>query len=561
MIKNVDAPVLIVGGGPVGLTLAIDLGRRGIDCTLVERSPTEGILPKMELSNARSMEIFARLGLAAKIRQAGWAAATPMDVWIGPSLVEPPYHVLSYPSVSEEQARIAACTDLSKPREAYHRISQYTLERLLRIEAAATRGVTLLLGHTLETFLQTDSRVEAMVRRNDGTTTTIGSTYLVGCDGGGSTVRRALSVELDGRQAIRRSLLIFFRAPELLARTGLQVARHYYLAGKRQATLVTQDDLKHWALHLQIAEDADVGQLDPREEMRAALGLDIDAEILHVGPWLAHLLTAQRYRVGRVFLAGDSAHQYIPTGGFGMNTGIGDADNLGWKLAAVLRGWGGEALLSSYERERRPVGLRNRNAAEYAAAGGRHWREFYAPAVLEATEEGRSRRAALVAAIDRGQRRSHEMHGIELGYRYTDTPVCASETELGPDPNAPVYEPTAMAGARLPHAWVSPGVSVHDLVGSDGLSLLMVAANDDLVRRFATAAQREGIPLTIVPCVDERLRALYGASALLLRPDLHVAWRGTATADPASILQAAVGRDGFDIQRQEYAPAGLASVN
>lgn len=543
MINDKDTPVLIVGGGPVGLTLAIDLGRRGIPCTLLERNEVEGILPKMELSNARSMEIFGRLGLAAGIRDAGWPAETPMDVWVGPSLVEPPYLVLPYASVRDEQARLAACEDLSCPREAYHRISQYTLERLLRRQVAATPGVTARFGCRLESFVDRGDHVEAMASARDGTAIHLTSTYLVGCDGGGSTVRRALGIELEGRQAVRRSLLIFFRAPALLARTGLPPARHYYLAGRRQATLVTQDDLAHWALHIQIADDTDVEGLDPRAELQAALGLDPEAEILHVGPWYAHLVAARHYRAGNVFLAGDSAHQYIPTGGFGMNTGIGDADNLGWKLAACLQGWGGEALLASYDRERRPIGRRNRDAAEYAAAGGRHWRERFSPAVLEATAEGQVRRAALVAAIDRGQRRSHEMHGIELGYRYIGSPICADETELGPDPDSPVYRPTAMAGARLPHAWLAPGVSVHDRVDPTGMSLLVLASNDPLVEAFEAAARREGVPLAVVSCIDARLHTLYGASALLLRPDLHVAWRGDAVADPAFLLRRAVGRE------------------
>jgi 2-polyprenyl-6-methoxyphenol hydroxylase-like FAD-dependent oxidoreductase len=544
VINRYDTPVLIVGGGPVGLLLAFDLGRRGVDCLLVERRPTEGILPKMELTNARSMEILGRLGLADKVRQAGWPSETPMDVWIGPSLVEAPYHVLAYPSVEQERERIARCRDLSWPREAYHRISQYTLERLLRDEVAAHPRITARFGHSLDSFVQNADGVEAVVHDEYQNAHAVRCRFMVGCDGGNSTVRRALDVPLLGKQSVRRSLLIFFRCADLLTKAGLPPARHYYLAGQRQGTLVTQDDFQRWALHLQIADDVDADAIDPRAEMQAALGIDLDAEILHVGPWHAHLVVAEQYRVGNVFLAGDAAHQYIPTGGFGMNTGVGDADNLAWKLAAVLRGWGGEALLASYQSERRQIGLRNCRASEYAAAGGRAWREAVHLSVMTDTCEGRVRRAELVRAIDTGQRRSHEMHGIELGYRYTQSEICAQEAG-GPDPDRPGYEPTALPGARLPHAWIAPGLSVHDLV-RDGMTLLVHERTSPLGHVFEDAARKMDLPLTVVPRLDDRLCGLYGAGALLLRPDLHVAWRGNETNNAAAILNAARGHGRFD---------------
>jgi 2-polyprenyl-6-methoxyphenol hydroxylase-like FAD-dependent oxidoreductase len=532
--------VLIVGGGPVGLTLAIDLGRRGIPCVLVERNIVASPLPKMELCNPRTMEIFRRLGIVEQVRAAGWPFEASMDVVVGPSLVDAPYLVLPYPSPAEQQRQIARTTDASQPREAYHRISQYTLEPLLREIAETIPCVTVLFGHTLESFEADEYKVRASIKTSDGSTVSIDSQYLVGCDGGNSAVRRQLGIEYHGDHAVARHLMIYFRAPDLLAKTGAQLARHYYIAGRRQAALVTQDDLKRWALHIVVPADVDVNALDPRAELTAALGMEIEAELIHVGAWSAHLVVANRYRHGRVFLAGDSAHQYIPTGGFGMNTGIGDADNLGWKLAATLQGWGGTALLDSYEEERLPVGRRNRDKSRFAAEGSMEWRQKFSPDVLQASSEGLEKRGTLIRAIDSGQRRSHEMRGVEMGYRYTSSSVCMTEPEGAVGADEPVYTPSATPGARLPHVWVEPGVSVHDQVGSSSVTLLSLAGDELVVNIFEEAARRKDIPLHVVR-LPARLREFYGSSLLLLRPDLHVAWRGDTCISPQQVLLTSLG--------------------
>ncbi|NEC85080.1 FAD-dependent monooxygenase [Streptomyces sp. SID12501] len=539
-----DSPeVLIVGAGPVGLTLAISLGQRGIRCLLVERSRSVGTLPKMDLCNPRSMEIFGRLGLAEKIRAAGWPLDARPDVYTGPSLAEPPYAVLSYPSIAETRERVATCADGTEARESYQRISQYTLEALLGQEARALPTVRVCFGHELTGFSQDADGVHAEIRSANGEKSTVIARYLVGCDGGGSLVRKTLGIEYSGRARVARNYQIFFRCPELLDKAGLEPFRHYYLAGARQGVLIAQDDLKRWSLHVHITADADVSRLDPAEEVRAALGLDLDPEVLHAGAWTPHLLVADQYRDGRVLLAGDSAHQYIPTGGFGLNTGIGDADNLAWKLTAVLRGWGGPTLLDSYHAERHPVGVRNCRAAEYAATGVETWRRLYDPVVGHDTPVGRERRRLLAAAFNTYQRRSHEQHGTELGYRYALSPVCSHETGPLPDPDSPVYQPSAAPGSRLPNAWIKPGASVHDQAGT-GLTLLALDTPTLTTDRFLGAARQRGVPLDVLR-LDGRgdLRQLYGASLLLLRPDLHVAWRGEDTdVSPDDVLDVCTGR-------------------
>jgi len=528
--------VLIAGAGPVGLTLAVSLGQRGIHCLLAERMPVPGILPKMDLTNARSMEIFGRLGLAEKIRDVGWPLDARFNVFAGRSLAEDAYAVLSYPSILEARERSAVCTDGSQPREPYERISQYNLEALLADEARALPTVDVCFGSEIVGLRQDSESVQATVRNGDGKERTVSAKYLVGCDGGSSFVRKALGIGYTGQPQAARYMLVFFRCPGLLKKAGLEAFRHYYIAGERGGLLIPQDDLQRWAFHFPLAPDTDASGLDPVAEVSDRLGLDLDIDVLYAAPWHAHLLVADRYGEGRVFLAGDAAHQYIPTGGFGLNTGIGDADNLAWKLAAVLRGWGGPVMLESYNDERQPVGARNRRASEYAAMGLATWIGYWDPGVDEDTPEGRAKRRRFVSAINTYQRRSHEQQGTEFGYRYTVSPVIFHESGPQPDPDSPVYQPSAAPGARLPHLWLERGVSVHDRLGS-GLTLLALDADPGQIAAFEIAARRRDIPLEVLS-IDSRadLKSVYGAPMLLVRPDLHIAWRGESADSADGIL-------------------------
>jgi 2-polyprenyl-6-methoxyphenol hydroxylase-like FAD-dependent oxidoreductase len=536
-----SAEVLVAGAGPVGLTLAVALGKRGVRTLLVERDPEPGILPKMDLTNARSMEIYRRLGLAEKIRSAGWPLDAHFDVYVGPSLAEPPYDVLSYLSILELQQRISMCSDGSLPREPYERISQYTLEALLLAEVRALPSVTVRFGHELTGVRQLSDGVRATIRSPGGRETAAAARYLAGCDGGHSSVRSNLGIRYSGPGGVGEFVLVFFRCPGLLKESGLKPFRHYVLVGDRNGALVAQDDLQRWALHLAVPPGTDIARLDAAGEVRAALGIDLDIEVLHFGSWTPRLLVADRYSDGRVFLAGDAVHQYIPAGGFGLNTGIADADNLAWKLDAVLRGWGGPGLLESYNDERQPVGARNMRASEYAASGVGMWRQAYDDSVRQDTTAGRERRRRLVAAFETYQRRSHEQHGTEMGYRYTLSAVINHEAGRLLDPDSPVYTPSAAPGSRLPHAWVSPGLSVHDRIGT-GMTLLALDAEPQAVDVFRDAARAQRIPLDIVLLRGrEDLRRVYGAKLLLVRPDLHVGWRGDEAAAAAAVLATCTG--------------------
>src|SRR6266849_2822053 len=466
----VETQVLIVGAGPVGLTLALDLGQRGVRCTLIERNETSIQLPKMERCNARTMEIYRRLGIAEKVRDAGLPRNAPMDVFLATSMAGPPLARLPCPSVDEAKAEIAAHND-GRPLEPYQLISQYTLEPLLRSIVETLPNVTVRFGCELTSFTQDSDSVTAHVRTSKGPDETIRTAYLVGCDGGSSTVRKQLGIQLQGEGNIRKLRQALFHCPELYERIPMGKGRHYHIAeGPVFPFIILQDSTRHWTLHAAASSDGEMAEM-----FKSSLGMPIEFEMLSVNEWTQHLLCAEHYAEGRAFIAGDAAHLVIPTGGLGMNTGIGDAIDLSWKLAGSLRGWGGPNLLASYELERRQIGDRNVGASRYASLGRRKWRRQYRPDIRDQTAEGQATREHLAGVADIEQRKTNEMIGAELGYRYVGSPIIREEPG-GPEHLFREYVPTTWPGARLPHVWLHEGRSVHDLIG-DGSTLLRLGGS------------------------------------------------------------------------------------
>ncbi|HEX2567676.1 MAG TPA: FAD-dependent monooxygenase [Burkholderiales bacterium] len=520
-----DTEVLVVGAGPVGLTLALELGRRGVRCTLVERKDAPQFLPKMERCNARTMEIYRRMGIAAKVRAAGLPADVPMDVYIIRAMNQPPLVRHEYPSVAEARRRIDACTDGSMPLEPYQLISQYTLEPLLKKEAEAQPRVSVRYGCELLSFEQDASGVTAFMR--SGTETLkIRALYMVGCDGGGSTVRKALGIGMRGEnlselcQALYRCDELFERIPITGSdgKAGPGRGRHYHVADERWRFLIMQDSTRHWTLHA-LAD----GEPDMAREFERTVGVPVKYEMLHVGKWRQNLLLADRYASGRVFLAGDAVHLVIPTGGLGMNSGVGDAIDLAWKLAGTLRGWGGPKLLASYEIERRQIGDRNVGASRYASLGRRKWRALWNDA------------PNLVRVAETEQRKSNEMIGAELGYRYVGSPLIWEEPG-GPEQSYREYIPTTWPGARLPHVWLEGHAALQDRMG-EGYTLLRLSSKEN-VAPLEKALSAYGTPLEVLDIPDAAARDLYGVDLLLVRPDLHVAWRGNRVPENAAEIAA-----------------------
>jgi hypothetical protein len=328
-----------------------------------------------------------------------------------------------------------------------------------------------------------------------------------------------------------------FRCDDLYERIPIGKGRHYHVADGRATFLIVQDDTRHFTLHATVENDADMATM-----FEQTVAMPVDYEMLYVGQWKQNLLLADSYGAGRVFLAGDAVHLVIPTGGLGMNSGVGDAVDLAWKLAAVLQGWGGPGLLASYEIERRQVGERNVAASGFAARGRRAWRGEYRPCIRDNTPEGAAARAQLARVADREQRKSNEMIGAELGYRYVDSPIIAPAPGEGPAHDVFDYVPTTWPGARLPHVWLKDGTALHDHLG-DGYTLLRLNGARADTAALERALHATGAPLAVLDVDDNTAREIYARDLLLVRPDLHVAWRGDETPEePDQLASIVTGR-------------------
>ena len=521
-----QVPVLIAGGGPVGMTLGCELSRRGIACLLVERNPTTTRHPKMDITNARSMELFRRLGVVDALRAVAVPETSNFDVsWIT-HLTGYELHRFRYPSVSDWRRLIRARNDGSMPAEPPMRVSQVEIEPVLQRAVQAAPMVEARWGVELQDLTQDRNEVIATLRTADGTIEKVGCRYLVGCDGGTSRVRECVGIRLEGQWRVQQRFLTHFRSSDvdLLQRWG--IAWHYQSPA---GTLIAQNDKDTWTLQTRWPQEVAPEEVDISALLRGFAGRDFAHEVLVANAWTPHFVVAERYRQGRVLLAGDAAHQYVPTGGYGMNTGIGDACDLGWKLAAMLHGYGGPRLLASYELERRPVGRRNCDAARRHSEARAEIAAVYRAAGDLTTPAGDAVRAATgrrIAAIGNAENQSF---GIELGYAYPESEVICSDP--GADiPDDPLhYIPTTAPGARMPSVLTEGGVPIFDRLG---LWFTLACFGAPASEALVAAAARRGIPLEVLRIDDPDIVTVYGRGLLLVRPDQHIAWRGAACEDP-----------------------------
>lgn len=534
-----DASVIIVGAGPVGLSLAINLGRAGIKTILLEQNPEPQFLPKMERCNARSMELFRRIGLSKKIRDAGLRADCSMDVFIVEDLTKPPLLEEKHPSIEEFQKKIRDCSDLAMALEPYQLISQYTLEPLLKTEAESLKSVDVRFAHKFIEFEQKDTSVTVRCMGSNGDLLSFSADYLVGCDGGSSPIRKQLGIKLRGEGRILELQQALFYCEELFDRLpqgdGPGKGRHYHRADTEHTFLIMQDSTKHWSLHATVPDSEAM-----EHKFEEIVGFPVNYELISCAPWRQNLLLADRYRDGRVFLAGDSVHLVIPTGGLGMNTGVGDAFDLAWKLIGTLKGWGGPELLDSYEIERRQVGERNVGASRYANIGRQQWRSIATQDIFSGTPHGEASKQALVQVADSEQRKGNRMIGAELGYRYIDSP-CIDNIPGGPEHRVGEYHPNVWPGSRLPHCWLDDGTAIQDHLPETYI-LLSLGTKPPDTTRIRKSFEAIGAPVTEVRVESDRVRDLYGFDFLVLRPDMHVVWRGTQVPrNSAEIVSIATG--------------------
>jgi 2-polyprenyl-6-methoxyphenol hydroxylase-like FAD-dependent oxidoreductase len=475
------------------------------------------------------------MGLVKQIRAAGLRADCPMDVYVVLALNEPALLRHPFPSVEQAYAHIRATNDGSLPIEPYQLISQYTLEPLLKSVAEGLPNIDVRFGCEFLSLRQDAEGVTATVRGRDGGTQDIRTKYLVGCDGGASPVRKELGIRLHGEGNLMQLRQALFRCDELYDKlpmgNGPGHGRHYHVADDKATQLIMQDSTRHWTLH---------ATLDSDDAMKAhfenVVGVPVQYEMLSCDPWRQNLLLAERYHQDRVFLAGDAVHLVIPTGGLGMNSGVGDAIDLSWKLAATLTGWGGPNLLRSYEVERRQIGDRNVGASRYATIGRRKWRSMWRSDIRDNTPAGKKTRDVLVAIADIEQRKSNELDGAELGYRYVGSPVIC-DIPGGPEHIFRDYRPTTWPGARLPHVWLDDGIALHDRV-PDGFTILKLGHTRADIAGLAAALRAYHAPVHVLDVPDQIVRDVYGFDLLLVRPDLHVVWRGNAAPEDAAEVAA-----------------------
>jgi 2-polyprenyl-6-methoxyphenol hydroxylase-like FAD-dependent oxidoreductase len=484
------------------------------------------------------MELFRRLALAEELRAVAVPESHSFDVsWIT-SLSGHELCRFRYPSVTQWRRLIREKNDGSMPGEPPMRVSQVEIEPVLQRSVQTEPRIEALWGVVFDHLSQDQDGVTATLRTAEGQTEQVRCSFLAGCDGGTSRVRGCLGIGLDGQSRVMDRFMTHFRsrATSVLQRFG--VAWHYQsVAG----TLIAQNDSDIWTLHTRWPKGIAPEAVDARELLRGFAGCDFDYEILVANAWTPHLLVAESYGTDRVFLAGDAAHQYIPTGGYGMNTGIGDACDLGWKLAAALHGFGGPGLLASYNAERRPIGLRNRSASGRHAQVRAEIGALYIPELTAPGAHGDVARAEAGLRIGAIGNAENESYGIELGYAYTDSPIVCTEagTEIPSDPLR--YVPTTAPGVRMPNVIMSGGAPIFDLLGSwFTLACFGVQPSEALM----AAAARRGLPLHVLQGDAPDLVGVYGRQLLLVRPDQHIAWRGSACDSPGvanAIIARALG--------------------
>jgi 2-polyprenyl-6-methoxyphenol hydroxylase-like FAD-dependent oxidoreductase len=535
--EGLDTQVLIVGAGPVGMTLAIDLAQRGVEVVLAEvRRRGEPPSAKCNHVAARSMEIFRRLGVARALRDAGLPADYPNDVAYRTTFTGAELSRIPIPARRERySARNGPDTHWPTP-EPPHRINQIYLEPVLFAHAQATRGLRVLDGTRIEVLSQDAGGVSAQgLRLADGRALRVRCDYLIGCDGARSEVRRAIGATLAGTSELGRVQSTYFRAPTLRA-----LAQHapawatFSFNPRRCGNVYAIDGRETWLLHnYLVAGESDFDAVDRDASIRTILGVDADFryDVIAKEDWVARRLLADRFRERRMFICGDAAHLWVPMAGYGMNAGIADAANLAWLLAGHLNGWAAEGALSAYEAERRPITDQVSHFAMNHALALQRQREQVPPDIEAPGPQGDTARAAAGHALYELNVQQYCCGGLNFGSFYERSPLIAYDGEAAPAYTMDQFTPSTVPGCRTPHLWLDDGRSLYDALGPD-YTLLRFDATVPTAALEA-AAQRRGVPMKVLDVVSRAAPALYPQALVLSRPDQHVAWRGARVPDDA----------------------------
>jgi len=533
-----DVPVLIVGGGPIGLALAGDLGRRGVAALLVEQNQNRIGSAKMLQVSVRTMEFCRQWGIAETVRNWGFPLDHRLDSVFVTDMNGYEIGRVVTPSLAEEHS-MPISPERSMP------CPQTWFDPILQNYGRSFPQIQMRHEVKLESFVQDDDGVTAtLLDRRSGERETVRCSYLIGCDGFASTVREQLGIEVRGERHIDWSMTIYIRVADFARYHDKQEAFRYVFVGPEGAwsflTAVDGKDL--FRLQLVGLDAAKLEETDVSALFCRGMGRDVPHTIEDKTLWVRKRTVADRFMDGRVFIAGDAAHAHPPNGGLGMNTGIQDAFDLGWKLAARLKGWGGENLLDSYDYERRPASAR---AAEMSLSNYRRLVSTKPNSEIAApTPEGEAVRRRVGQRLVEENEKSWHPLGVHIGYVYDPSPIVVPDGLPKPDDDTIGYRPTSFPGARAPHVWLSRsdskgGKSILDLFGA-GFVLLNFAGRPSAALEQA-AAQR-GVPLKVEHIDSREAAALYEKPLVLVRPDGHVAWRGDAVpADALALIDTVRG--------------------
>jgi 2-polyprenyl-6-methoxyphenol hydroxylase-like FAD-dependent oxidoreductase len=508
---------------------------------LAERNEQTTLFPKMDITNGASMELLRRLGVDAEIRAVGVGPEHSFDVIFAAGLNGPVHGRWRLPSVHEQRATIAATRDGSVPAQPWQRCSQAIFEAMMMDRAHRDPLVDVRQGWRLQTCSQIGDVVVAQLADNDGNTVIVHADYLVGCDGASSRVRTELGIAMDGLKDFTTFALVHFRSLDLTNLRALGQFWHLYTS--TGAILIAQNEIDTWTLHQDLGAEVDdpdpIG--DPREFVARALGRQIVIdEVLTSSVWRPNAMLADAYGRDRILLAGDAAHTMIPTGGYGMNTGLGDAINLGWKLAAAVQGWGGADLLASYEIERRPIGDRNRNACVENAMVILQHRDMVDAQLIEADDAAGQAHRAQIAQFLAANDAENLSLGIELDVRYDNSPVVVPDGSTNPPWDRKTFVPSVRPGHRAPNVALGETDTLFDQFGR-GFTLVDALDDNNQSSRMLSEAADLGLPIRHLILTDPALAALYDHRLVLVRPDLHIAWSGTDVTDAADIIGRACG--------------------
>jgi 2-polyprenyl-6-methoxyphenol hydroxylase-like FAD-dependent oxidoreductase len=536
--------VLIVGGGPFGLTLAIELGRRGIDVVLVDQNPGTTRNAAANATQARTMEHFRRLGFADEIRALGLPPDFPTDIAYFTRFARHELARFSLPSSRDARQLVTTMSGSWSAAELPHRCNQKFIEPVLRRHAEAQPGVSVNYGWRMSRFAEDAGGVHAHVERADGRqSSAVRAKYLVGADGPRSAVRQALGVAYSGETGVTRPFVggrmyaVHARIPEFYRAVPHRPAwMNVAFNPERRCFMPAVDGKGEFAFHTQLRPDQDEKRVTDAQAVamvQQTIGLPLEVEVLARAPWTAgHSLVAERFSKGRIFIGGDAAHLFTPTGGLGYNTAVEDAVNLGWKLAAVLKGVAAPRLLESYDAERRPLAVRN---TAYAKGFADSLGNYVPPPEIEdatpAGEAARRRAGEYYAAHGRAE---FNIPGVTFGGRYDGSAAIVSDGTQPPPDTANSYVPTACPGGRPPHLWLPDGRSLYDCFGFEW-TLLRLGAREG--RPFIASA----LPLTVFDLKLPEARELYGAELVLVRPDQIVAWRGNDDTSAAAAIEKLLG--------------------